>query len=317
MKKFLTAFMTVLLINITVYASPEPVIRIKVASDEAIGVKPTEAVSEKVTETVNTTNAAPVTETPETYTYPGNAIYGMADSFLKRYASSSPAMNGLAGNVKILTYHLISEDTNLHSAYCISPEMFENDLKYLKDNGYTFMTTSQLPVSDTTQGKIAVITFDDGYSSDYKYVVPLLEKYEAKATFFIVGSYIDTPGYLTTEELKEMSTKSCVELGNHSYEIHDYSYQQLTAMYRDPAYEQQILDDYAKNDEFFVNLFGWAPISLSYPYGIYSLQIDEGLKAKGKIITVSTAEIPYNYKSTAPAGRKNRDSFRAIDLIVQ
>ena len=252
--------------------------------------------------------------TADTSVPKNKSVYMTIEEYVR--ARGQGTANGIKDNVKLLTYHLISEDAALHSAYCISPEMFENDVKYLKENGYTFMTVSQLPVSDTSQGKIAVITFDDGYSSDYKYVVPILEKYDAKATFFIVGSYVDTPGYLTTEEFKEMSTKSCVELGNHSYKIHDYSYRDLSEMYKNPEMTQQILDDYAKNDEFFVEKLGWAPISLSYPYGLYSISIDSELRARGKMITVSTEEKPYNHESTAPTGRKNRDVFREIDDIV-
>jgi peptidoglycan/xylan/chitin deacetylase (PgdA/CDA1 family) len=58
------------------------------------------------------------------------------------------------------------------------------------------------------------ITFDDGYQDNYLYALPLLEKYNCPATFFIASGHIGTgEGYwwdtlsnvfLTTEQLPEM-----------------------------------------------------------------------------------------------------------------
>ena len=59
------------------------------------------------------------------------------------------------------------------------------------------------------------LTFDDGFSSDYDLVLPELKKINATATFFIVTDFLDTAGYLTTEQVKTLS-ESGMQIGSHS-----------------------------------------------------------------------------------------------------
>lgn len=70
--------------------------------------------------------------------------------------------------------------------------------------------------ADTDEKKIA-ITFDDGPSSNIKEILPLLEKYNAKATFFLIGEEI--------EDNMEF-TKSIVNAG-HQVGNHTYSHQRM------------------------------------------------------------------------------------------
>ena len=49
------------------------------------------------------------------------------------------------------------------------------------------------------------LTFDDGFSSDYQLVLPELKKLQAAATFFIVTDWLETPGYLTRQQVRDLS----------------------------------------------------------------------------------------------------------------
>ena len=221
-------------------------------------------------------------------------------------------------NIVLITYHKISENAEEQGEFCVSPDVFENDIKYLKDKGYKFWTVSQLAVSNTVGQKVAVITFDDGYVSDYEYAVPVLEKYDACGTFFVIGSKVDTDGYLTKQQLAEMSRKDCVEIGNHSYEMHDYSFNTLEFMHSDLKCHKKIIDDYRKNDMFLQSVTGKKPMVVSYPNGIYSKETDSCLKAEGKLISVTTVEIPFKLSDIgAPLGRKNRSMKRTVEQIVR
>ena len=88
----------------------------------------------------------------------------------------------------IIMYHSLLNDSKLQNEYVISPEIFENDLKYLKNNGYSFLTVDDLikyTSSDITlPEKCIMLTFDDGYYNNYYYAYPLLKKYNAKAVNF-------------------------------------------------------------------------------------------------------------------------------------
>lgn len=66
------------------------------------------------------------------------------------------------------------------------------------------------------QGKDVVFTFDDGGVSFLTKAAPILEKYGFKGVFFISTKYIGTPGFLTKEQLKELSERGHV-IGSHSH----------------------------------------------------------------------------------------------------
>ena len=69
-----------------------------------------------------------------------------------------------------------------------------------------------------TQDKIAYLTFDDGPSLNTEKILEILDKYNIKATFFVVG-----PSYKLKDDLLLKIVKSGHEVAIHSYE-HNYSY---------------------------------------------------------------------------------------------
>ena len=88
----------------------------------------------------------------------------------------------------ILNYHGVDQvgDTRLNSRF-ISQAYFEQQLQYFKTHCHV------LPLFDYMEGKWEqgklnlALTFDDGYLNNFTYVLPLLEKYKAPASFYITG----------------------------------------------------------------------------------------------------------------------------------
>lgn len=97
--------------------------------------------------------------------------------------------------VPIIMYHSILKDSSRSNKYTVTPAVLEEDLKYIKDKGYTTVTIADLisyVYNDTPlPEKPIVLTFDDGHYNNYGYLFPLLEKYDMKAVISIVGSYTD------------------------------------------------------------------------------------------------------------------------------
>ncbi|MBR6521240.1 MAG: polysaccharide deacetylase family protein, partial [Oscillospiraceae bacterium] len=95
----------------------------------------------------------------------------------------------------ILMYHHISTDPSRLGDYVVSPETFENDLKYLSRLGYTSISLAELIAYVDGRGSLPekpiMITFDDGQRSFAEYALPLLEKYDMCAVAAIVGKYAD------------------------------------------------------------------------------------------------------------------------------
>ena len=85
-------------------------------------------------------------------------------------------------------YHRVvnGEATNLYER---SIDKLEADLKYLNENKIKVLAFSDLETISASgsmpEGNSAIITFDDGDSSWYTLVRPLLLSYNMKATFFL------------------------------------------------------------------------------------------------------------------------------------
>lgn len=123
-------------------------------------------------------------------------------------------MQAIALEEKILlpitTYHSIGEadPTSELYEYTLSAEHFEKHLQYIKANGYTTLTFDELKEylkdGKDVPHKSILITFDDGYRSQYNIAYPLLREYGMKATFFVITAKIDTLGFMSWDELEEM-----------------------------------------------------------------------------------------------------------------
>ena len=98
------------------------------------------------------------------------------------------------GNVKTLLYHFIHPDNmGCDSSICLRASKFEEQLKYIKDEGYFALSMEEVELF--LDGKVRipkksiVLTIDDGAKAEY--AIPLLEKYEVKATLFLITSWYD------------------------------------------------------------------------------------------------------------------------------
>lgn len=61
-----------------------------------------------------------------------------------------------------------------------------------------------------------VFTFDDGGSSFLNLIAPILEKYGFLGVFFIATQYVDSPGFLTTDEIIALRKRGHI-IGSHSH----------------------------------------------------------------------------------------------------
>jgi len=75
-----------------------------------------------------------------------------------------------------------------------------------------------IPAGDVPEelaGLFYSLTFDDGHASDYTDAFPILRELGLRATFFVVPTLVDTPGYVTWAQLREMVAAG-MEVGSHS-----------------------------------------------------------------------------------------------------
>jgi peptidoglycan-N-acetylglucosamine deacetylase len=76
----------------------------------------------------------------------------------------------------------------------------------------TFQLFGGLTYQVNTEDKVIALTFDDGPTKNVDQILPLLNKYKAKATFFLIGNDIEK----YPEEAKKL-VEAGHQIGNHTY----------------------------------------------------------------------------------------------------
>jgi peptidoglycan/xylan/chitin deacetylase (PgdA/CDA1 family) len=177
--------------------------------------------------------------------------------------------------VPAIMYHLISEDSSEWSDYCVSPAQLENDFILIKQLGFETIFAGEYN-GETKVKRPLIITFDDGYLSCLDYVKPLIEKYQIKASFYVIGSFIESGeyGYLNENQLKELSDSEYAEIGNHSYSIHLKSNRDVSKLSGNANKIYEIAEDYKKNGILIEKITEKPVNTLSFPYGILPSKVD-------------------------------------------
>lgn len=127
--------------------------------------------------------------------------------------------------ISVLAYHSLSVDSSVTS---ILPEIFEEHLRILKNNGVSFVSVPDVVgwrrKKIVLPRKAVAITFDDGYADFESAALPLLEKYQVPVTLFFLGSSEssrvalgnDQP-LLSPSAIRRLEEHPLVTLGYHSY----------------------------------------------------------------------------------------------------
>jgi peptidoglycan/xylan/chitin deacetylase (PgdA/CDA1 family) len=120
--------------------------------------------------------------------------------------------------VPILMYHSIS--VNPKNPLCVAPSLFDQEMRYLRDNHYHAISVEQLIEAWNGQATLPyrpiVITFDDGYLDAYTEAYPILKKYGLTGTLFLVPGFVGHRNFVTWDEVREMYDRGVMEIGSHT-----------------------------------------------------------------------------------------------------
>jgi peptidoglycan/xylan/chitin deacetylase (PgdA/CDA1 family) len=174
----------------------------------------------------------------------------------------------------------------------------------LKEAGYNTVTLDQLEAY-VHQGvslpeKPVMITFDDGYRSNYEYAYPVLKKYGMNAVIFAVGSSVgrskykdtdyDTIPHFSAEEGREMIDSGVISIQSHTYDMHQWpDYESGTARESvlrlegesEEDYIKLFSDDCTKIREVIEQEMGGNVHAISYPHGDHDNLSDVLLAEEG------------------------------------
>ena len=206
-------------------------------------------------------------------------IIVIASIFLQHQKNKRPNVK-----IPILLYHdfvtTVPDNDPDNFNYINTPQSFEENIKVLLENGYTFISIQEL--NDAYDGKIELpekpilISMDDGYYSNYEYIYPILKKYNIKASIFVVtdkiGKEIEGKKYLGWEQCLEMQNSGLVEICSHSKKHVFYDKLPVRELRDDVIESYQTIEEHLGKQELKV---------FAYPYGAYTKETVRTLKNNG------------------------------------
>lgn len=186
----------------------------------------------------------------------------------------------------VIMYHSILNSRT--GRYIVSAGQLESDIKALREAGYNFVSAEE--VVDYAEGmgalpdKPVLLTFDDGHYNNMYYGLPVFEKYGAKALFNIIGvfsEYSSTSGddsnpnysHLTWSQIGSLYDSGFVEMGCHSYNMHNFKPRYGIAQCygeSDEDYVSTLIKDTQMIQDKLIGATGRASCVYAYPFGKYT-----------------------------------------------
>lgn len=241
------------------------------------------------------------------------SLFGMSESVLEAPNTPIAYDERIEIDVPILMYHHITPDAeNVENSMTITPERFEEHISSIYEEGYTPVFLEELIAyvesGEQLPEKPICITFDDGYTSNYEYAFPILNKYNAKANIAIIGTSIGASQYKNTEnriishfdmgQAKVMEASGVISIISHTYDMHQAEAFESGDKIRknalkllnetDEEYEIALRTDFELMSQILKDELGKENQIIAYPYGKYSEQSNKILKELGVKMTLAT-----------------------------
>lgn len=116
--------------------------------------------------------------------------------------------------------------------YGVGLPVFSRQMAILCEGGFRVLSlddwiSGKIPSGDCGRPAV-IVTFDDGYESDWTLAAPVLSRYSIPATFFVSTGYLGSSGMMTEDQLSSLSSHPLFSVGSHG-ETHRF----LTALSED------------------------------------------------------------------------------------
>jgi peptidoglycan/xylan/chitin deacetylase (PgdA/CDA1 family) len=223
-----------------------------------------------------------------------------------------PDAGAYTAELPILMYHDIGPDPK--SDACVTPERFRADMEELASNGYTAVSFEEVcgfvARGEALPEKPVIVSFDDGYRSNYLFAFGILEETGMKATINVIGISVGKSDYkgsgkpiiphFSYEEAKRMDAAGIVDIQSHSWAMHDSAEHESPATYREGAtarkgegeraFAEAFRADALKSKQEIEANVGSPAFVYAYPFGFYSELAEAELRALGYQVTLSIDE---------------------------
>ncbi len=223
---------------------------------------------------------------------------------------------GIAEKVPVLMYHhiLMPEDKKAENSLIVTTKEFEEQMSYLYKMDYTTITTNELILY--LDGKLdlpeksVIITFDDGYQSNYIYAYPILKKYGFRASIALIPKLMtDEPREFNPAKMTYISWKEveyCRDI--FEYANHTYSHTSMRGIAYEKALEEIMKADDMIRSKCFVYPIGHT--SQNSERVLRELGYELAFTTKGGYVTRSSSRL-YLRRQRVNAGISLR-AFKAL-----
>jgi peptidoglycan/xylan/chitin deacetylase (PgdA/CDA1 family) len=223
----------------------------------------------------------------------------MAISIALCFASDSNSYAIKPVQVPVLVYHHFAQNKVgiIMPGSTVTADKFRNDMKMLKDEGYSPIFFSELEGyisgGKNLPSKPVMITFDDGYLSNYEIAYPILRDSGMKADIFVIGwcvgikkrpdgKMLPRIAHFSWDDAREMEKSGCVEVQSHTYDLHnmpeyasgsDKNIGKGILRYSGEdtkSYTARISKDFMRSISDIKSNLGDRPMALAYPFGVFS-----------------------------------------------
>ncbi|HEX2073571.1 MAG TPA: polysaccharide deacetylase family protein [Geodermatophilus sp.] len=186
--------------------------------------------------------------------------------------------------VPVLMYHSVAVDPDRAThRLSVHPRMFEAQLDFLGERGFTPMTFSGLGAAlrdgSALPERPVVLTFDDGYADFHREALPLLAARGWPATVFVTTGWLADAEDRAGHPLDEMLTWGQVaEVASAGIEIgaHSHSHPQLDQL---PA--AALAAELRDSRAYLEDRLGRRVSTLAYPFGYSSPRVRRDVAAAG------------------------------------
>jgi peptidoglycan/xylan/chitin deacetylase (PgdA/CDA1 family) len=220
--------------------------------------------------------------------------------------TTKPVVDQTAQTI-IFGYHRFVDKVR-HPDTEITPQDFEKQMQELKSRGITVIGMQDLLAWKRGEKSIpprcAVISFDDGWKSQYDVAWPIMKKYGYTFTMFIYtegvqGGHFGGGQAITWEQLAEMRDAGM------DIEAHSKTHQDLRKPYdkvtkrrlSPPEYQQWLQDEIAGSKQLLEQRLGIKVNCFAVPYGFYNDQAKQIAKGAGYEAMFTVYGQPITYSS--------------------
>jgi peptidoglycan/xylan/chitin deacetylase (PgdA/CDA1 family) len=182
--------------------------------------------------------------------------------------------------IPILCYHRFAKECT--SQLCAPEEIFDRQMKYLKENGYRVisleMLQGYLEYKTPLPEKSVIITIDDGYKSVYEVALPILKKYNFTASLFIYTDFVAGGSAMTWEQIKTVKAAG-FEIGSHTISHSDLTVKKPGES--DEDYTRRITGEIVHSKQILDKKLDQETLFFAFPFGSSNPQVNRICKNAG------------------------------------